>query len=84
MTGNRIMIAPERVSAAVLSDALEHAARPGALEQLLARRCMRCGAAGTHYLTCPGLRLPAGYRLSEDPGPGRLRGLENGTCGAGV
>ena len=32
-----------------------------------ARRCGRCGAVGTHYLTCPGLRLPPGYRLSEDP-----------------
>jgi hypothetical protein len=27
------------------------------------RRCARCGAVGTHYLTCPGLRLPSGYRL---------------------
>jgi hypothetical protein len=30
-----------------------------------ARRCSRCGAVGTHYLTCPCLRLPRGYRLSE-------------------
>jgi hypothetical protein len=30
--------------------------------------CPRCGAVGTHYLTCPSLRLPAGYRLSADPG----------------
>ena len=30
------------------------------------RRCMRCGAVGTHYLTCPGLRLPAGYRVRDD------------------
>jgi hypothetical protein len=29
------------------------------------RPCTRCGAVGTHYLTCPGLRLPPGYRLSE-------------------
>jgi hypothetical protein len=35
-----------------------------------ARRCARCGAAGTHYLTCPGLRLPPGYRLSEAGRPG--------------
>lgn len=82
MTGNRIMIAPEPVTAAVLSAALEHPAGPGALEQLLARLCRQCGAAGTHYLTCPGLRLPQGYRLREDPGPGCLRGPENGTCGA--
>jgi hypothetical protein len=77
------MIAPEPATAAVLLAALEHPAGPGALGQLLARLCMRRGAAGTHYLTCPGLRPPPGYRLSEDPGPGRLRGLENGTCGAG-
>ena len=35
-----------------------------------ARRCVRCGAVGTHYLTCPGLRLPPGYRLSEAGHPG--------------
>ncbi len=77
------MIASEPVTAAVVSAALEHPARPGALEQLLARRRMRCGAVGTHYLTCPGHRLPPDYRLNEDPGSGRLRGLENGTCGVG-
>jgi hypothetical protein len=33
--------------------------------------CTRCGAVGTHYLTCPSLRLPSGYRLSADPGPER-------------
>jgi hypothetical protein len=32
------------------------------------RRCARCGAVGTHYLTCPGLRLPMGYRLFDAPG----------------
>jgi len=32
-----------------------------------ARQCLRCGALGTHYLTCPILQLPRGYRLSEDP-----------------
>jgi hypothetical protein len=31
--------------------------------------CARCGAVGTHYLTCPGLRLPSGYRISDGPGP---------------
>jgi hypothetical protein len=31
-------------------------------------RCARCGAVGTHYLTCPGLRLPSGYRLGDVPG----------------
>ena len=32
------------------------------------RRCARCGAVGTHYLTCPALRLPTGYRLFDAPG----------------
>ena len=35
-----------------------------------AGQCMRCGGLGTHYLTCPVLRLPRGYRVSEDPAPG--------------
>ena len=34
----------------------------------LDRQCARCGAVGTHYLTCPGLRLPSGYRLGDVPG----------------
>jgi hypothetical protein len=42
-------------------------ARPGEP----ARQCRRCGAAGTHYLTCPSLRLPPDYRLPEDPEPER-------------
>ena len=44
-----------------LSDARDRA------PELSARQCTRCGAIGTHYLTCPGLRLPPGYRLSADP-----------------
>jgi hypothetical protein len=35
----------------------------------LAWSCPRCGAAGPHDLACPRLRLPAGDRLSRDPGP---------------
>jgi hypothetical protein len=35
-------------------------------DELAERRCVRCGAVGTHYLTCPGLRLPAGYRFGDD------------------
>jgi hypothetical protein len=31
-----------------------------------ARQCIRCGALGTHYLTCPLLRLPGGYRFSDN------------------
>jgi hypothetical protein len=34
--------------------------------ELLAGQCKQCGAVGTHYLTCPSLRLPSGYRLTED------------------
>ena len=49
--------------------------------ELLARSCMRCGAIGTHYLTCPGLRLPPGYRLSEDRKPECGCGLPAGSCG---
>ncbi len=40
---------------------------PGRGRELLAGQCIRCGAIGTHYLTCPRLRLPSDYRLSEDP-----------------
>lgn len=32
-----------------------------------ARQCARCGALATHYLTCPVLQLPRGYRVSQDP-----------------
>ena len=49
--------------------------------ELPGRQCTRCGAVGTHYLTCPGLRLPSGYRLSEDPGPECRCGLPAGSCG---
>ena len=34
-------------------------------EDVPVRQCGRCGAVGTHYLTCPALRLPAGYRISD-------------------
>jgi hypothetical protein len=43
-------------------------AAPGHADELLAGQCIRCGAVGTHYLTCPSLRLPSGYRLSDDRG----------------
>ncbi len=33
------------------------------------RQCGRCGAVGTHFLTCPDLRLPTGYRVSQGPRP---------------
>jgi hypothetical protein len=41
--------------------------------------CPRCGASGTHYLTCPSLRLPPGYRLTPDPARCRC-GQPAGTC----
>jgi hypothetical protein len=42
---------------------------PTGAGELPRRQCARCGAVGTHYLTCPGLRLPSGYRLGDAPGP---------------
>jgi hypothetical protein len=30
-------------------------------------QCARCGAVGRHYLTCPILQLPQGYRVGKDP-----------------
>jgi hypothetical protein len=36
--------------------------RPGEVPE---RRCVRCGAVGTHYLTCPDLRLPSDFRFGE-------------------
>ncbi len=42
---------------------------PGRAGEPPGRHCLRCGAVGTHYLTCPGLRLPLGYRLNGGPGP---------------
>ena len=37
---------------------------PGSADELPGGQCTRCGAVGTHYLTCPVLRLPSGFRLS--------------------
>ena len=54
---------------------------PARPDELPERRCIRCGAVGTHYLTCPDLRLPSGHRLSEDPGPQCRCGLPAGSCG---
>ena len=42
-------------------------AGPGRAGELPGKQCARCGAVGTHYLTCPGLRLPSGYRLGDAP-----------------
>jgi hypothetical protein len=54
---------------------------PGRARELQGRPCIRCGAVGTHYLTCLSLRLPSGYRLSEDPGPKCGCDLPAGSCG---
>jgi len=54
---------------------------PGRERELLTGHCIRCGAVGTHYLTCPSLRLPSGYRLIDDPGPECRCGLPAGSCG---
>ena len=44
-----------------LDDRQPHQRSPGP-----ARQCTRCGGLGTHYLTCPLLRLPRGYPFSDD------------------
>jgi hypothetical protein len=77
MTGNHAGITPQPVTAAVPPAAVGYLARPGALRPCprsgtgdvagRRRQCTRCGAVGTHYLTCPDLRLPSGYRLSRAP-----------------
>jgi hypothetical protein len=65
MTGDRITIAPP-------PDAARRPAEPGpglvSGALAAARQCIRCGAIGTHFLTCPSLRLPPGYRLMSTAG----------------
>ncbi len=41
---------------------------PDQPDELARGRCWRCGAVGTHYLTCPDLRLPSGFRFGEPRG----------------
>ena len=48
--------------------AREPGVAPTEAGELPGTQCARCGAFGTHYLTCPGLRLPSGYRLGDAPG----------------
>lgn len=48
----------------------EPATAPARPRDTPTRLCPRCGAAGTHFLNCPTLRLPAGYRISRAPGSG--------------
>jgi hypothetical protein len=68
MTGNRAGITPRPVTAAASPAEGPEVAPPGAGEAPQ-KQCARCGAVGTHFLTCPGLRLPSGYRLGDAPGP---------------
>jgi hypothetical protein len=69
MTGDRAGITPRPVTRAVPSAARRQVAeiRASLADELLGRQCTRCGAVGTHYLTCPGLRLPPGHRVSDVP-----------------
>ena len=55
---------------------------PGRPDDLPERRCIRCGAVGTHYLTCPSLKLPPGYRLSAERRSECLCGRPAGSCEA--
>jgi len=65
MTGNRAGITRRPVTAAFsAAEGPEVAGEPPPRKQ-----CARCGAVGTHYLTCPDLRLPSGYRLGDVRGP---------------
>lgn len=38
---------------------------PDHVDEVPVRQCGRCGGVGTHYLTCPALKLPPGYRISD-------------------
>ena len=67
MTGNGAGITPRPVTAAASATEGPEVAPPGAGEPPR-KQCARCGAVGTHFLTCPGLRLPPGYRLGRGPG----------------
>ncbi len=42
-----------------------HEAQPDEVDEIPVRQCGRCGGVGTHYLTCPALKLPPGYRISD-------------------
>jgi hypothetical protein len=55
---------------------------PDRAGELLGRRCIRCGAVGTHFLTCPSLKLPPGYRFSAERRSECLCGRPAGGCEA--
>ena len=56
---------------------------PDQPDELARGRCRKCGAVGTHYLTCPDLQLPTGFRFGEPSasaaGPRRQSGLRRAT-----
>ena len=60
---------PRRVPDPALAGDHEPEVTPARADELPRTQCARCGAVGTHYLTCPGLRLPSGYRLGDALGP---------------
>jgi hypothetical protein len=53
----------------------DHEATPARPGNRQPRLCPRCAGAGTHYLTYPRLRLPAGLHPGGDPVPDRLGSL---------
>jgi len=66
MTGNRAAITRQSATTAVSPPKGPEVA-PAAAGEPPQKQCARCGAVGTHFLTCPGLRLPSGYRLGDTP-----------------
>jgi hypothetical protein len=48
---------------AAASPAGEPEVVPDQPDELARGRCRKCGAVGTHYLTCPDLQLPSGFRF---------------------
>jgi hypothetical protein len=85
MTGTRVIITQAAPATSLISWPLPAQDTPrvgSARAHELTAQCTRCGAVGTHYLTCPSLRLPAGHRLHEDLDPegadhrGERRGID--------
>jgi hypothetical protein len=72
---------PEEPARAAAGRAGEGEGAAGRAGEGEAPRCLRCGAVGTHYLTCPSLRLPPGYRFAAEPGPAAGPGLPAGPGG---
>ena len=62
-----------RAMTAAAGPAAEPEGVPDQPDELARGRCWRCGAVGTHYLTCPDLRLPSGFRFGESSGSAARR-----------